>query len=310
MKLLKGKKGLVMGVANERSIAWGIANEAFLQGADLCLTYQNNFFKERILKLANSINCQFILECDVEKKKDINKLFLNLKKKWGKIDFIVHALAFSDKNELKGSYFDTSKYNFRKTLLISSFSLTEVCKEARSLMSVDGGSILTLTYIGGERTTPNYNVMGVAKAALESSVRYLSVDLGKNNIRVNSLSSGPMKTLAGSAITGARYIFKHSEINSPMVKNPSLKEDSNFVASWLEILRTSFNEVSKELPDEDIINKLEKEAVLTSVKNLTTFPFIQKAISDGSLSIHGLWHNIGTGELMSYDNESNDFILV
>ena len=215
-----------MGVANERSIAWGIANEAFLQGADLCLTYQNNIFKERILKLANSINCQLILECDVENKKDINKLFLNLKKEWGKIDFIVHALAFSDKNELKGSYFDTSKYNFRKTLLVSSFSFTEVCKEAKGLMSEDGGSILTLTYIGGERTTPNYNVMGVAKAALEASVRYLSVDLGKNNIRVNSLSSGPMKTLAGSAIKGARHIFKHSEKSSPLAKNPSLQEVS------------------------------------------------------------------------------------
>ena len=226
MNLLKGKKGLVMGVANERSIAWGIANEAFLQGADLCLTYQNNVFKERILKLANSINCQLTLKCDVENKKDVNKLFLNLKKEWGKIDFIVHALAFSDKSELKGSYFDTSKYNFRKTLLVSSFSFTEVCKEAKGLMSEDGGSILTLTYIGGERTTPNYNVMGVAKAALEASVRYLSVDLGKNNIRVNSLSAGPMKTLAGSAITGARHIFKYSEKNSPMTKNPSLKEVS------------------------------------------------------------------------------------
>ena len=224
MHLLKGKKGLVMGIANERSIAWGIANEAFLQGADLCLTYQNNIFKERILKLANSINCQLTLKCDVENKEDINKLFLNLKEKWGKIDFIVHALAFSDKNELKGRYFDTSKYNFRKTLLISSFSLTEVCKEAKFLMSEDGGSILTLTYIGGKRTTPNYNVMGVAKAALEASVRYLSVDLGKNKIRVNSLSSGPMKTLAGSAITGARHIFKHSEKSSPLTRNPSLKE--------------------------------------------------------------------------------------
>ena len=226
MYLLKGKKGLVMGVANERSIAWGIANEAFFQGADLCLTYQNNIYKERILKLANSINCQLTLECDVENKEDINKLFLNLKNKWGKIDFIVHALAFSDKNELKGNYFDTSRNNFRKTLLISSFSLTEVCKEAIGLMSEDGGSILTLTYIGGERTTPNYNVMGVAKAALEASVRYLSVDLGKYNIRINSLSSGPMKTLAGSAITGARHIFKYSEKSSPMAKNPGLKEVS------------------------------------------------------------------------------------
>ena len=226
MKLLKGKKGLVMGIANERSIAWGIANEAYNQGAELCLTYQSDIFKERISKLGKAINCYNILECDVEKTADIKNLFQSLKTRWDKIDFIIHALAFSDKNELKGNFYNTSKSNFRKTLLISTFSLTEITKEAQDFMSPDGGSILTLSYIGGIRTTPNYNIMGVAKSALEASVRYLSVDLGKKNIRVNSLSSGPMRTLAGSAITGARHIFRHSEKNSPLERNPSLMEVS------------------------------------------------------------------------------------
>ena len=215
-----------MGIANERSIAWGIANEAYNHGADLCLTYQNEIFKERISKLGKTINCNNILECDVEKITDIKNLFQTLKTRWNKIDFIVHALAFSNKDELKGNFYDTSKSNFRKTLLISTFSLTEITKEAQDFMSPDGGSILTLSYIGGIRTTPNYNIMGVAKSALEASVRYLSVDLGKKNIRVNSLSSGPMRTLAGSAITGARHIFRHSEKNSPLERNPSLIEVS------------------------------------------------------------------------------------
>ncbi len=215
-----------MGIANERSIAWGIANEAYQNGAKLCLTYQNELFKERIYKLASSVNCDFILNCDVEDQASIKKLFDEISNIWGEIDFIVHAMAFSDKNELKGNYFNTTKENFNKTMLISSFSLTEICKEAQNLMHKNGGSVLTLSYIGGERTTPNYNVMGVAKAALESSVRYLSVDLGKKNIRVNSLSSGPMRTLAGSAISGARHVFRHSEKNSPLNKNPSLQEVS------------------------------------------------------------------------------------
>ena len=224
--LLEGKKGLVMGIANERSIAWGIAHEAYKNGAKLCLTYQNELFKERIDKLASSINCDFILNCDVENQISIKKLFDEISNVWGEIDFIVHAMAFSDKNELKGEFYKTTKENFNKTMLISSFSLTEICKEAQSLMNKNGGSILTLSYIGGERTTPNYNVMGVAKAALECSVRYLSVDLGQKNIRINSLSSGPMRTLAGAAISGARHVFRHSEKNSPLNKNPSLMEVS------------------------------------------------------------------------------------
>ena len=226
MKLLKGKKGLVMGIANERSIAWGIAKEAYNHGAELCLTYQNEVFQDRISKLGKTIDCEHILECDVENITNIENLFQTLKTRWHKIDFIIHALAFSDKNELKGNFYDTSKSNFRKTLLISTFSFTEITREAQDLMSTDGGSILTLTYIGGNRTAPNYNIMGVAKSALEASVRYLSVDLGKKNIRVNSLSSGPMRTLAGSAITGARHIYRHSERNSPIERNPSLQEVS------------------------------------------------------------------------------------
>ena len=224
--LLEGKKGLVMGIANERSIAWGIAHEAYQNGAKLCLTYQNELFKERIDKLASSINCDFILNCDVENQTSIKKLFNEISNVWGEIDFIVHAMAFSDKNELKGEFYNTSKENFNRTMLISSFSLTEISKEAQNLMDKNGGSILTLSYIGGERTTPNYNVMGVAKAALECSVRYLSVDLGKKNIRINSLSSGPIRTLAGAAISGARHVFRHSEKNSPLNKNPSLIEVS------------------------------------------------------------------------------------
>ena len=215
-----------MGIANERSIAWGIAHEAFQNGAKLCLTYQNELFKERIYKLASTVDCNFILNCDVENKSNIKELFDKVSSIWGEIDFIVHAMAFSDKNELKGEFYNTTKENFNRTMLISSFSLTEICKEAQSLMNKNGGSILTLSYIGGERTTPNYNVMGVAKAALECSVRYLSVDLGQKNIRINSLSSGPMRTLAGAAISGARHVFRHSEKNSPLNKNPSLMEVS------------------------------------------------------------------------------------
>ena len=215
-----------MGIANERSIAWGIAHEAFQNGAKLCLTYQNELFKERLFKLASTVDCNFILNCDVENKSNIKELFDKVSSIWGEIDFIVHAMAFSDKNELKGEFYNTTKENFNRTMLISSFSLTEICKEAQSLMNKNGGSILTLSYIGGERTTPNYNVMGVAKAALECSVRYLSVDLGQKNIRINSLSSGPMRTLAGAAISGARHVFRHSEKNSPLNKNPSLMEVS------------------------------------------------------------------------------------
>ena len=215
-----------MGVANDRSIAWGIAKEAYLNGAELAFTFQNDMFFERIQKLALSVNSDKIIKCNVEKKDEVCSVFRILKDHWGSLDFIVHAIAFSEKDELKGRYSDTSRENFLKTMLISSFSLTEICNEALPLMkgTVNGGSIITLSYFGGERTTPNYNVMGVAKASLEASVKYLSVDLGNDNIRVNSLSAGPMRTLAGSAISGARHVFRYSERNSPLGRNPSLSD--------------------------------------------------------------------------------------
>ncbi len=225
MSLLKDKNGLIMGVANERSIAWGIAKEAAFHGANLAFTYQNDTFFERLKPLAKSINSSLLIKCDVSNNSDIAFVFKTLNSKWNKLDFIVHAMAFSDKNELKNKYFKTSKENFRNTLLISTFSLTEICKQALPIMKQSGGgSILTLTYIGGNRTTPNYNVMGVAKAALETSVKYLAMDLGNYKIRVNSLSSGPMRTLAGAAISGARHVFRFSEKNSPLGKNPELEE--------------------------------------------------------------------------------------
>ena len=219
--LLKEKRGLVMGVANDRSIAWGIAKELSLQGAKIGFTYQTELFHERLKPLAKSIDSSLLLKCDVSKYEDIKNVFSEVKKFWGKIDFVVHALAFSDKSELKGGYSETSKSNFIDTLLISSFSFTEICREAIEIMP-EGGSILTLSYIGGQRTTPNYNVMGVAKAALEASVKYLSVDLGSKKVRVNCISAGPMKTLAGAAISGGRKVFRHTENNSPLKRNPSL----------------------------------------------------------------------------------------
>tara|TARA_A100001011_G_scaffold364224_1_gene414767 strand:+ start:378 stop:1154 length:777 start_codon:yes stop_codon:yes gene_type:complete len=221
--LLNNKRGLIMGVANDRSIAWGIAKELSLHGAEIGFTYQNELFHERLKPLAKSINSSLLVKCDVSKNEDVKNVFNEVKKSWGNLDFVVHALAFSDKSELKGGYSETSKSNFIETLIISSFSFTEICREAVELMP-EGGSILTLSYIGGQRTTPNYNVMGVAKAALEASVKYLSVDLGSKNIRVNCISAGPMKTLAGAAISGGRKVFRHTENNSPLKRNPSLSD--------------------------------------------------------------------------------------
>ena len=221
--LLKNKCGLIMGVANDKSIAWGIAKELSMQGAKLAFTYQNDIFYERLQPLAKSVESDLIFKCDVINVDQIKNVFIQLKKHWKKLDFIVHALAFSDKSQLKGRYSETTKTNFINTLLISTFSFTEICKEAIKLMPT-GGSIITLTYIGGQRTTPNYNVMGVAKAALETSVKYLSVDLGQKNIRVNCISAGPMKTLAGAAISGGRQVYRHTEKNSPLKRNPNLSD--------------------------------------------------------------------------------------
>ena len=230
MDLMKGKTGLIMGVANERSIAWGIANELFLNKANIVLTHQNDSLKKRIVPLSEKINCKKLYECDVsldsEHENSIENLFNYIKKDIGDIDFVVHALAYSDKDELKGKYVETSRKNFLSTLDISTYSFTRVAKCASKIMK-NGGSLLTLTYVGSNKTTPNYNVMGVAKAALETSVKYLSVDLGKSNIRVNAISAGPMKTLAGAAISGARHVYKYSEKVSPLRKNPDLQQVGN-----------------------------------------------------------------------------------
>ena len=226
MGILKGKKGVVMGVANNHSIAWGIAQKLAEQGAELCFTYQGESLLRRIEPLAQSIDNKFILECDVLDNKSIKNTFSQIKKKWGSLDFVLHSIAFSDKNELKGKYVDSTRENFSNTMLISCFSFTEIAKEAYPIMT-NGGAMLTLTYDGSQRAVPNYNVMGVAKAALESSVRYLAADLGENNIRVNALSAGVMKTLAMAGISGGKDMMKWSEKNSLMKRNITLDEVGN-----------------------------------------------------------------------------------
>ncbi len=230
MNLMEGKTGLIMGVANEKSIAWGIANQLFSNKAKIILTYQNDSLKKRIVPLSEKINCNNLYKCDVslepENEHSIENLIKNINKNIGELDFVVHALAYSDKDELKGKYVETSRINFLSTLDISTYSFTRVAKSASKIMK-NGGSLLTLTYAGSNKTTPNYNVMGVAKAALETSVKYLSVDLGKNNIRVNAISAGPMKTIAGAAISGARHVYRYSEKVAPLKKNPDLEQVGN-----------------------------------------------------------------------------------
>ena len=223
MGILSGKRGLIMGVANERSAAWGIAAAAASHGAELAFTYQIEGFRKRLEPLAASIGSSLLIECDVAEDGANAKSFAELSTSWDSLDFVVHAIGFSDKSELKGAYYNTSRQNFADTMLVSAFSFTEVAAAARKMMP-NGGSLLTMSYLGGVRTSPNYNVMGVAKAALEASTRYLAVDLGGENIRVNTLSAGPMRTLAGSAITGARHIFRHSEKHAPLGRNPDIEE--------------------------------------------------------------------------------------
>ncbi|MBT3172249.1 MAG: enoyl-ACP reductase FabI [Rhodospirillaceae bacterium] len=221
--LMAGKRGLIMGVANERSLAWGIARAAAKQGAELAFSYQGDALQKRVTPLAESVQSDFIEPCDVTDDASIESLFDAIKTRWGKLDFLVHAIAFSDKDELKGRYLDTSAENFQSTLNISCFSFTNLCRHAAPLMS-DGGSLLTLTYAGAERVMPHYNVMGVAKAALEASVRYLAADLGGDNIRVNAISAGPIKTLAASGIGDFRYILKWNELNAPLKRNVTIDE--------------------------------------------------------------------------------------
>ena len=221
--LLAGKKGLVMGVANERSLAWGIAKSAATHGAELAFSYQGDALYKRVEPLAQSVGSDFLVPCDVTNNESIKDLFAIIDKRWGNLDFLVHAIAFSDKEELKGRYLDTSLENFQSTMNISCYSFTLLSRFAAPLMK-EGGSLLTLTYSGSERVMPHYNVMGVAKAALEASVRYLAADLGKENIRVNAISAGPIKTLAASGIGDFRYILKWNELNSPLRRNVTIKE--------------------------------------------------------------------------------------
>jgi len=221
-ELMKGKRGLIMGVANERSIAWGIAKAMAAEGAELAFTYQGEAFGKRVAPLAESLGSDILVDADVNDDASLDLAFQTLKDRWGSLDFVVHAIAFSDKNELTGRFINTSRENFKNSLCISCYSLIEVARRAAPLMS-GGGTILTLTYQGSNRVTPYYNVMGVAKAALESSVRYLANDLGPEGIRVNAISPGPMKTLAGAAIGGARKTFRQTEANSPLRSNATLE---------------------------------------------------------------------------------------
>ena len=222
MGLVKGKKGLIMGVANERSIAWGIAKKLSENGAELAFTYLGDALKKRVTPLAESVNSKFLLDCNVENKDDIKKTFEEIKKKWRQIDFVVHAIAFSDRAELSGQYIDTSRENFTKSMLVSCFSFTEIAKEASKIMK-SGSSMLTLTY-ESTKVIPNYNVMGVCKAALESSVKYISRDLGAKGIRVNAISAGPIKTLAASAIGDAKFLYKWSSDHSFLKRNVDIDD--------------------------------------------------------------------------------------
>lgn len=223
MSALTGKRGLIMGVANERSIAWGIAKAMAEAGADLAFTYQGEAFGKRLEPLAASVGSDFMVDVDVTDDESLDTAFDGLKSRWDTLDFVVHAIAYSDKNELTGRFVNTSRENFKQSLDISCYSLIEVARRAYPMMKDNGGTILTLTYGGSNRVTPNYNVMGVAKAALESATRYLANDLGPDGIRVNAISPGPMKTLAGAAIGGARKTFKHTDQNAPLRSNATLE---------------------------------------------------------------------------------------
>lgn len=221
--LMAGKRGLIMGVLNDRSIAWGIAKAVAAQGAELAITYQVDALEKRVRPLAEELGAKLILQADVMDEASMDRLFAALQRDWGKLDFVVHAIAFSDKEELKGLYVNSTRANFLRTMDVSCYSFTDLARRASAIMP-DGGSLLTLTYFGAERVMPHYNVMGVAKAALEASVRYLAADLGSRGIRVNAISAGPIKTLAASGIGDFRYILKWNELNAPLRRNVSIDE--------------------------------------------------------------------------------------
>ena len=224
--MIKGKKGIVIGIANDHSIAWGIAKQLHANGAELAITYQNNTLLKRVKPLADKVNADILVECDVNNEDHLQNTFTQIKKKFGTIDFIIHAVAYSDKNELNGRYIDTSKDNFINSLSISCYSFTRIAKIFQPIVN-SGGSLVTLSFHGANKVMPNYNVMGVAKAALETSVKYLSVDLGDQDIRVNAISAGPMRTLAGAAIANARDVFNYTSENSSLKRNVNLDELGN-----------------------------------------------------------------------------------
>lgn len=236
--LMAGKRGLIMGVANDRSIAYGIARVLAGQGAELAFTYQGDAFGRRAVPLAEGLGAKIIAPCDVQDLVSVDAVFAEIEEKWGSLDFLVHALAFSDRNELRGRYADTTRDNFINTMVISCFSFTEIAKRAAALMK-NGGSMITLTYGGSMRVVPRYNVMGVAKAALEASVRYLAVDFGPQDVRVNGLSPGPMRTLAGSGVSDARVIFNYQKTHSPLGRTPTLDEVGGAALYLLSDLSTA-----------------------------------------------------------------------
>ncbi len=221
--LMRGKRGLIMGVANDHSIAWGIAKALHEQGAELAFTYQGEGFGKRVRPLAEHLGSEIMLPCDVEQIETVDTVFGALMDQWGSLDFVVHAIGFSDRNELRGLYADTTRENFSRTMVISCFSFTEIAKRAAAMMS-DGGSMITLTYAGSTRVMPNYNVMGVAKAALEASVRYLAADYGPRGIRINAISAGPVRTLAGAGVSNAREMYNYQQRNSPMRRNVTIDD--------------------------------------------------------------------------------------
>lgn len=237
-KLMQEKKGLIMGVANDHSIAWGIAQALHAAGAEMAFTYQGDAFGKRVKPLADSIGSKLVMACDASKEEDLDRVFADVKKAWGKIDFVVHSIAYSDKNELAGAYVDTSLQNFLTSMHVSCYTFTSVARRAAELMT-DGGSMITLSYLGSERVMPSYNVMGVAKAALEASVRYLANDLGPKKIRVNSISAGPMRTLAGAVIGNARHTFKFTTQASPLGRPVTLEELGNTALYFLSDMSTA-----------------------------------------------------------------------
>jgi enoyl-[acyl-carrier protein] reductase I len=259
--LMQGKRGLIMGVANDHSIAWGIAKTLAAHGAELAFTYQGDALGKRVKPLAQSLKAELVLPCDVENLASVDQLFETIRTHWGQLDFLVHAIAFSDKNELKGHYADTTRENFSRTMLISCFSFTELAKRAAALMPKSGGSMITLTYGGSTRVMPNYNVMGVAKAALEASVRYLASDFGPRGIRVNAISAGPIRTLAGAGISDARQMFNFQQRHAPLKRTVTIDEVggsalyllsdlSSGVTGDIHFVDSGYNIISMPQPDD------------------------------------------------------------